>query len=682
MASSGLINLNKYKEAFKQTSNAIQKTISGQNNQDVITESFDVLSGVAQAGAQAVGAVAQTAVNMAQTGLESYAKTLSTTMFTPEQTEKAAKSYMNFLAGAPGNTEKLVNDFIGGLRDAGVPASVGEEQDYLSELGTYIFDNVQKLEKTTQKLVTGGYGTTLSTLDVGNMAIDYMNPADDLLVPGIVDLNTVPDKVVNASLDSSTQALLNSDDEIMRKIGAVMAGTRETVQFSVYAPQYALNGSRSLLNDMYTDTLSSWNTLKGVNKNGQHKGGNYVSIGDSVQSGWGFEDYQKYGTYVVANKNVKGSTPMLVGEGLGGKTTQLHMPGLTTSEVLYMLTDTPDWKLDAGLFKDVSDGQYSREQLDANKQLYRESIKNADVITLDIGFNDIWAGWVTPFYELFSDFKNEDITLLDQFLKSPEYVSHFIDGYIGGGLMGLSYYVNYPLILYEIYKLNPDATVVLCGGYNPQEGWDIDDLIPGVDIDDNIMSYGFGLYWEFRDLWKRALAFAYPGECVYADMSGTEINMGQAKIGGISQNENGFNPHPTEEGAIEMSTRILKALGQKPITNKSYNQREIANNFVREFANRVIDTAGGATPTIQREVENVSGAVMTGDTDRMASQAGTSAAKVTTEVAKDAKNFYDSYEKTGYKGIEESRKTGVRSNNTPSMIDDINNWMNKINNKK
>ena len=62
MASSGLINLNKYKEAFKQTSNAIQKTISGQNNQGIVpTESLDVLSGIAQAGAQAVGAVAQTA---------------------------------------------------------------------------------------------------------------------------------------------------------------------------------------------------------------------------------------------------------------------------------------------------------------------------------------------------------------------------------------------------------------------------------------------------------------------------------------------------------------------------------------------------------------------------------------------------------------------------------------------
>ena len=192
MASSGLINLNKYKEAFKQTSSAIQKTITGQNN-NVPTESLDVLSGIAQAGAQAVGTVVQTAANMVQTGLESYAKTLGSTVFTPQQTEKAAKTYMSFLTSAPQNTEKLVGDFVSGLKDAGVPSTVGDGVDYLAELGDYITDNVNKITNTTTKLVTGGYGTSLSTLDVGNMAIDYMNPADDILVPAIVDLNTDKD---------------------------------------------------------------------------------------------------------------------------------------------------------------------------------------------------------------------------------------------------------------------------------------------------------------------------------------------------------------------------------------------------------------------------------------------------------------------------------------------------------
>ena len=671
MSNESLIGLSKFKEAILQTSNGITSALTSvARNAGVPAESLNVVEGVANAGAQVVA----TATEMAVAGTASFIQELSSNL-KPEQVNRAASAMMNFFTGAPQTGPKLVEDFIGGLREAGLGA-FGGEIDYIGNLGQYITDNLSKLGNTTMKLATGGYGVPgTQGFNYAEPVIEIMNAGDDLLVPGIVDLNTVPDKIVNGYLDSSAQALLNSDDEVMRKIGALMAGTRESFQFGVYAPQYAFNGSKSLLNDMYTDTLRGWNKIKGVDNYGNHLGGKYVSMGDSVQSGWGLDGYMKYNKYIVANENVEGSTPMLVGEGLGADTTQLHMPGLRTTEMLYMLADSPeflkalgwdDWMLDSGILGEASEGQYSREQLDAMKDTYRQAVAEADVITLDIGFNDIWAGIAIPFGEVFHDFATGQASLE----KLPQYASHFVDGLLSGGLYSPSYYVNYFLLTRAIHKINPNATLVLCGGYNPEAGWDIDDLIPGVDIDDNLMDYFFQTYWDIRDLYKRAVAFTYPGECVYVDMTGTEINMGQAKIGGVSLNENGFNPHPTQNGAIEMSTRILQALGAEPITNVTYDQREIANQFARDFIAKLQKSTGGAIPTLEAEVPKVVEAMMSGDTTRLAEQIGSTAAKAGIDISKDAAGFYETYLEDGYEGIVKQRELGKNSNNIPDIIDD------------
>ena len=70
----------------------------------------------------------------------------------------------------------------------------------------------------------------------------------------------------------------------------------------------------------------------------------YTSLGDSVESGLGLQDYyakfvngESVGSPLVANTVVDGSAPDLVADALGAEAHQYHMPGARTSELLYML---------------------------------------------------------------------------------------------------------------------------------------------------------------------------------------------------------------------------------------------------------------------------------------------------------------------------------------------------------
>ena len=631
---------------IQEINNSIQKNATAIQNGKAPTETVDLSGLLSEAGNVANG-VATTIFNNAQEAMNVIFSQPAVKQLTEETTKEMADTAQRFINSDPADVGKTAQAFMESFVNSDVVPKGAVEK-----IANYAQSNAVDFIDSVKHAVDGTHGNALELHEykIADSAVEVMDPFDHLVVAPLVEGEKFSDKLTTQAADSAVDTMLSSENDLYQDIGALMAGTRNSIQAAIYIPHVGYNGLRDQLNDNFNSLLLAKNQSKGIDRTGKHQGDNYVSIGDSVMSGWGLDDYKARGTYIVANENVEGSTPVLVGNGLGGKTTQLHMPGVRTNEVLYMLDDNySDWALDAGMYNDLSNGTYSKEELDSKKELYRESIRNADVITLDVGFNDIWAGWAAPVYEIFNDFKDPNVSLDAQLAKTPEYAAHLVDGFVGGGLAGISYAINYKRITDEIYKLNPDATLVITGGYNPEDKWSVEDLIPGVEIDDRLIETACQVYWDVRDIPKKVIALTYPGEAVYVDLAGTEVQMGHVQVGGISQDQYGIDPHATANGNIEMSTRILKGLGQNPVTTKSFDTRDSSRQYMSDYMKRVINSSGDTVEAVQRvakEAQNPSLTTMsTGSKYDGLGQVANQSAKIAQGVKASAKKFFDSYKK-------------------------------------
>ena len=313
---------------------------------------------------------------------------------------------------------------------------------------------------------------------------------------------------------------------------------RDMAQGAAYIPQIAYDSTFKTRDGIVQNVIDNKNAQYGELKEVK----NYTSIGDSVQSGLGLNDYyrkiingESWGSVLVANTEVEGSAPSLVGEALGADVHQYHMPGARTSEVLYMLNPTkyadalspisrtgydPFYILAGEAI--LSNGQYSATALADQSDELINSIKNSEVVTLDIGWNDWWSMVLQ-----------------------------------GGPAGFIRSNLQYLMIINEIYQINPDAELVLAGGFNPQQGWDI---LPFMD--DNITEYFMQtLYNTLLVPQKQLIALMYPGKCTVADQSGTEVIRGTPGFLGITLDDIGDNPHPTQDGAYNQANGILQSLG-------------------------------------------------------------------------------------------------------------------------
>ena len=345
-----------------------------------------------------------------------------------------------------------------------------------------------------------------------------------------------------------------------------------------------------------------------------------TSIGDSCQSGWGLDAYNAKGQYIVANENVEGSAPMLVGQALGAEVNQLHMPGARTTEVLQILNPYSKGQINklpfpvpfvsdiVGLFNQnessfamsntplqiitpllygfgdsytntvmtAMTSQYSSDALVSYREKYVESIKESDVIVLDIGMNDYWAhplGWAFQIardggagtIDCMKDV-NEDpvgwaIEFLGQIFKAV--ATHPDKWLIYGSLIGegifkwaVDFEINYLIIMGLIYYYNPDAELVVVGGYTAMTDWD---FITGMD--DNLGQYFIQACVNFHDLWKKLFCILYPGKVRYVDMRRIEVQGSETTLLWPSLDSDMLNPHPTQKGAYQQADLILKAIG-------------------------------------------------------------------------------------------------------------------------
>ncbi|MBO5934521.1 MAG: S-layer homology domain-containing protein [Clostridia bacterium] len=210
-----------------------------------------------------------------------------------------------------------------------------------------------------------------------------------------------------------------------------------------------------------------------------HKYTKSVLLGDSLASGFRDYDYimseftyveDSYAAYLAKDLGVEQYTPMAC-------------PGFRTIELRTMLED--DYvSNDPYLFEAVP--HHSAEEILAKKDEMRQAIAEADLITIAIGGNDwgAYLGWVMedfiedhPLPEEFEAALREYLakaSLEDNVIKTMvELAQTFnaVEEFLAIMPKAIEYAFstlneNWPIIVEDIYRLNPDVTLVAVGMFN------------------------------------------------------------------------------------------------------------------------------------------------------------------------------------------------------------------------
>ena len=291
----------------------------------------------------------------------------------------------------------------------------------------------------------------------------------------------------------------------------------------------------------------------------------YVALGASNTNGFGHHGYlppEVYEDPLAANKaqmndygylkEPANAYPNLIKEALAeatGRDVKLHQLAISSmrvEEVLYLLDDSyiPDeymeWRFTSGSknwFNAAEDGG-----VPALKQAYRDYITNADVITVDLGWNNfgVYAFnnimtilkeggsryWKAPAFDRVVDAGKEaeyyeirdkamarlnEMVDLSATALSEEVIEMLAD-VLAYAAFGACY--NYDKVVEKIYELNPDATVVTINIQNLA-----DELV--VDLDGTQLPLGdlYGELIELVDFYRASespyadkVLFAYAGE--------------------------------------------------------------------------------------------------------------------------------------------------------------------------
>lgn len=288
----------------------------------------------------------------------------------------------------------------------------------------------------------------------------------------------------------------------------------------------------------------------------------YTSFGDSIAAGFNLEGYVSGEKYRV----VEGSFPVIVAEELAVPTYETcALSGMRTVEMRMFLEDDyyGDEVTNHVMYYFVEDQSRAAEGIAAGREKYRNAIRNSDLITLQIGFNDVWFTMLGTAQmlgrgEVYSgvDEAQEEMadsidrlglvkaleeatdTLLDV-LSIPTLVPKIL---LAAVQAKTQYFSNYRTIVDEIYALNPDVTIAAVGYYNP-----VQTLSPGYD---GIFDADFAQMNSFLQGLEKEYENFY-----YMPVEDTESRFDR---------DHAFDMHPTEAGHEYMAKQILENLPDNP----------------------------------------------------------------------------------------------------------------------
>lgn len=295
--------------------------------------------------------------------------------------------------------------------------------------------------------------------------------------------------------------------------------------------------------------------------------GVYTCLGDSNAAGYALEDYTDICT------RTPGAYHDLVASATGAELLQFGWGGFRTHEVRHMLD--PDFEITDWSYADNCVGKVHKEDLDSRKEAYIQAVADADLITLNVGANDIFGaalGKAIPV--LFAEDPSNPVlteikekladggSLAAALLKLMGYAESIGKGaeflLVLADAMNQAYQEfdeNWDAIIKSIYALNPDVTLVVLSAINPfsnttfKEG---DALKIGKLAEPVIMKLNLTM--------KRTSAYAK--SYLYCDVT-------DAQLGNLAIQQEDFwtaylpAVHPTAEGHAYIAEEILKLLPER-----------------------------------------------------------------------------------------------------------------------
>ncbi len=290
----------------------------------------------------------------------------------------------------------------------------------------------------------------------------------------------------------------------------------------------------------------------------------YVSLGDSIANGIGENN--------VAHKymhRTPGAYPDRIAHATGAYLMQLGCGGMRTVELRACLE--PDY-----VMPDEYANNFTRAKVAEIRHLYKPAIAAADLITLNIGANDIAtyallrakaalsdAGVSRNAIAMAAEDAPDSVGALGRLLSLARNAGAYaaaVNAAIAGITEGYARFAeNWDAIIGDIYKLNGDVTLLVAGFYNPFNELKLSDssfLALGKAADGIIDAVN--LHMQYGS--------AYSRRYTYVDITG--IQSIAAKYGDSLTDEGFFSAveldvHPSNEGQAEIAKRFLAALPEK-----------------------------------------------------------------------------------------------------------------------
>lgn len=275
----------------------------------------------------------------------------------------------------------------------------------------------------------------------------------------------------------------------------------------------------------------------------------YTALGDSVVRGWGCNDNYGHFGENEGDGCMDAYYPELVAEGLGIAEENCHfitLPGCRTKDAYYMLTG------DKSLADAFTESYKVFERLESmiattgNDNYIRDSIKSSDLITIQVGSNDISVNVA---------------------LKTGLFTGGSTDGVVGKIVNALwesyaDFIKYYSLLLDEIASIkgdDKDYTIMIVGTYNPFMNCPLDDdmFLPVGSAIATLTVLENEFMQKFADSHENV---------VFVDVSNTETHpiAEELSIMNFIANIDNMNyyTHPTEAGYKYIARQIIDAAAQ------------------------------------------------------------------------------------------------------------------------
>ena len=320
------------------------------------------------------------------------------------------------------------------------------------------------------------------------------------------------------------------------------------------------------------------------NVEGKYK--EYTVIGDSIAAGYGLDKRANGDTDISHWERVEDSYYDIVTDEIGCDLNIHARDGFTTLTEMVLLDPSfrdsmsaEDQYVVSSIF--ANHGEMTDEELAAKQLTAAQEVKDSDLVTVNLGSNDILTSslyrmaYLTSTAEDTAPVISEFKEMLSEYGSLGSTMSTIIG--LGETLSALdiamiksfmSFVENYNVLMNTIHELNPGATVLALGLFNPIKGTKLGD----IEINNAVLS---STLVQMANMYIQYLCPARQ-YYEYVDVYDTEVYMLRLStdedgnlISDPDYEADGAVWHPTRTGHAQMAEDILNVLDEINVTTGS-----------------------------------------------------------------------------------------------------------------